>query len=81
MHNISAEQRAEFNQLFTAQQLADKLKQDVLALAAPLVPQLTREQLEELLQSEEYTRYVCRARAATSTHAAPVSCSGAHSAA
>ncbi len=50
------EQRDQFNQLHTAQQLADKLKQDVFALAAPLVPHLTREQLEEVLQSEEYTR-------------------------
>jgi hypothetical protein len=58
VNNIRPEQRDQFSQLFTAQQLADKLKQDVFALAAPLAPHLTREQLEELLQSEEYTRYV-----------------------
>lgn len=58
VNNIRPEQRDQFSQLFTAQQLADKLKQDVFALAAPLAPHLTREQLEELLQSEEYTSFV-----------------------
>jgi len=76
---LSPEQRDQFGQLYTAQQLADKLKQDALALAAPLVPHMTREQLEEVLQSEEYTRSVFPfSRRIHSANFAVASYSGAH---